>query len=183
MEIFCKSGGENLKKKMETEKSSAAEVMLYTDGACKGNPGPGGWAFILKHRASGKSLEAWGSQPKTTNNQMELRSVIEGLKRLKRSTRVHVVTDSAYLKNGITLWLEGWKSRNWMRKTSQGLKPVKNLELWQELDRLIQRHRVTFEHVKGHAGHPENERCDQLAVQAYKKLLKGKPSNGSRRSA
>jgi len=160
--------------KTNSQKNSKTrpEVTLYSDGACSGNPGPGGWAFILRHEPTGKEMERAGAEPMTTNNRMELRAVIEGLKALKRATRVHVVTDSAYVKNGLETWLPSWKARNWKRKTSGGLKPVKNVELWQELDALIQEHEATFEQVRGHAGHPENERCDELAVQAYKTLIK-----------
>lgn len=146
------------------------EVSLYTDGACSGNPGPGGWAFILKHHPTGKEMEGSGGELKTTNNRMELQAVIEGLRRLKRRTRVHIVTDSAYVKNGITQWMQGWKSRNWRRKTSKGLQSVKNVDLWQELDRLLEQHDYSFEHVRGHSGHFENERCDELAVEACKRV-------------
>lgn len=146
------------------------EVTLYTDGACSGNPGPGGWAFILKHHPTAKEMEASGGESLTTNNRMELQAVIEGLSRLKRRTRVHIVTDSAYVKKGITQWMRGWKSRNWHRKTSRGLQPVKNVDLWKKLDRLLEKHDYTFEHVRGHSGHPENERCDQLAVEACKRV-------------
>jgi ribonuclease HI len=147
------------------------EVVLFTDGACSGNPGPGGWAYILRHIGSGKEKEASGATWETTNNQMELQAIIEGLRKLTRPTRVHIVTDSSYVKNGITQWIHGWKARNWKRKTSSGLKPVKNVEQWKELDRLISRHAASFEQIRGHAGHPENERCDELAVAAYRKLL------------
>lgn len=150
--------------------SEPQEVSLFTDGACSGNPGPGGWAFILKHHPTGKELEGSGGAPLTTNNRMELQAVIEGLSRLKRRTRVHIVTDSAYVKNGITQWMGKWKARNWQRKTSKGLQPVKNVDLWKELDRLLKKHDYTFEHVRGHSGHAENERCDQLAVEACKKV-------------
>lgn len=143
------------------------EVRLFTDGACSGNPGPGGWAYILKHMPTGKTVEESGTEVETTNNRMELRAVIEGLKRLKRRTRVQIITDSAYVKNGITQWIHGWKANNWRRKTSSGYKPVKNVDLWQDLDRLIHAHDAELVKVKGHAGHPENERCDELAVQAY----------------
>jgi ribonuclease HI len=119
---------------------------------------------------SGKVLEKWGAEAHTTNNRMELRAVIEGLKTLKRRARVHVVTDSAYVKNGITQWVRGWKLRGWKRKTATGLAPVKNVELWQELDRLMSLHVLSFEHVRGHSGHVENERCDELAVAAYQGL-------------
>ncbi|MEJ2078411.1 MAG: ribonuclease HI [Acidobacteriota bacterium] len=151
------------------------EVTLYSDGACSGNPGPGGWAFVLRHEPSGKVLESSGAERYTTNNRMELQAVIQGLKALKRPTRVHIVTDSAYVKNGLESWMPAWKARNWKRKTSDGLKPVKNVELWQELDRLLQDHCASFEHVRGHRGHPENERCDELAVAAYKKLMAERP--------
>ena len=153
------------------EKNQAPEVTLYSDGACSGNPGPGGWAFLLRHEPTGRILERSGAERHTTNNRMELRAVIEGLQALKRRTRVHVVTDSAYVKNGVTSWMSGWKARGWKRKTSSGLEPVRNVELWQELDSLSQRHDVTFEHVRGHSGHPENERCDELAVAAYRRLM------------
>ena len=148
-----------------------AEVILYTDGACSGNPGPGGWAFILHHVATGKVLESSGAKMQTTNNQMELQAVIEGLEYLKRPTRVHIVTDSSYLKQGITEWIENWKRRGWKRKTNRGLRPVKNVELWKQLDQLAQTHDVSFELVRGHRGHSENERCDELAVAAYQTLL------------
>ncbi len=150
---------------------SKAEVMLFTDGGCSGNPGPGGWAYILKHVPTGKKSEGFGDSPKTTNNKMELQAVIEGLKRLKKKTSVCVVTDSGYVKDGITKWMKNWKRNNWMRKEKNKFVPVKNVELWQELDELVQKHEVSFEWVKGHAGHPENERCDELAVAAYQKYL------------
>jgi ribonuclease HI len=149
------------------------EVIMYTDGACSGNPGPGGWAFILKHPKSGKVLERSGAEFETTNNRMELRGVVEGLKALKRRIRVHIVTDSAYVKNGITQWVHSWKRNNWRRKTSSGFKPVKNVDLWKELDSLLGFHDSSFEQVRGHSGHPENERCDELAVKAYKELISG----------
>ena len=147
------------------------EVKIYSDGACSGNPGPGGWAFILHHLSSGKVLEISGAASQTTNNQMELQAAIEGLKHLTIPTSVCLVTDSTYLKKGITEWIHNWKRRGWKRKTSNGLKPVKNIEQWMELDRLVLKHEVVFELVKGHSGHPDNERCDELAVQAYKDLL------------
>lgn len=150
------------------------EVVLFTDGACSGNPGPGGWAFILRHVPSGKTMEVSGAHPRTTNNQMELQAVIEGLSRLKRASQVRIVTDSSYVMKGATEWMRGWKARGWKRKTSNGLKPVKNVELWKELDRQLARHDYRFKHVRGHRGHPENERCDKLAVKAYKKFQKRK---------
>ena len=153
------------------ERSTDAEVILYTDGACSRNPGPGGWAFILRHQPTGKTMEVSGSKVQTTNNQMELQALIEGLSSLKRPTRVHVVTDSSYLKQGLTEWIQGWKLRGWKRKTSHGLKPVKNVDQWKQLDELAQNHELSFELVRGHVGHPENERCDELAVNAYQELL------------
>ena len=156
----------------DMEKSAAdAEVIIYTDGGCSGNPGPGGWAFILRHVTSGKTIEKTGATLQTTNNQMELQALIEGLQSLQRPTRVHVVTDSTYLKQGLTEWIQNWKRRGWKRKTSNGLKPVKNVEQWKQLDALTQMHKLSFELVRGHVGHPENERCDELAVNAYKELM------------
>jgi len=147
------------------------EVILYSDGACSGNPGPGGWAFILHHLPTGKMLEKSGAEPDTTNNRMELRAVIEGLSALKRRTRVRVVTDSTYVKNGLTQWMHGWKANGWRRKTGDGYKPLKNVDLWQQIDALLQAHEVELKKVRGHSGHPENERCDELAVAAYKGLM------------
>ena len=148
------------------------EVVLYTDGGCSGNPGPGGWGYVMRHVPTGKEKEGSGAELMTTNNRMELQAVIEGLQALKRPVSVRIITDSAYVKNGMEKWMAGWKSRDWMRKTSSGLQPVKNVELWQKLDHLLAKHCASFEHVKGHSGHPENERCDQLAVSAYLHLLK-----------
>jgi len=125
----------------------------------------------MRHVPSGKEKEGSGAEPETTNNRMELRAVIEGLQALNRPVRVQVVTDSAYVKNGMESWMKDWKARNWMRRTSNGLKPVKNVDLWQKLDKLLQIHDTTLQHVKGHSGHPENERCDRLAVNAYQKLV------------
>ncbi len=152
---------------------SDADIFLYTDGACSGNPGPGGWACILHQKSTGYRKEFFGSEPHTTNNKMELRAVIEGLKRLRKvPTRVHVMTDSNYVRQGITEWIRNWKRNNWKRKTKQGLEPVKNVELWKALDELVNKHDVTLEYVAGHSGHTENECCDELAVQAYQKYLK-----------
>jgi ribonuclease HI len=141
-------------------------VQLFTDGACKGNPGPGGWAFILRHPASGKEKELAGGNPQTTNNQMELQAVIEGLKVLKSQSEVEVITDSSYVAKGSAEWLSGWKKNGWRRREGKAWKPVKNVELWQALDQLLAQHRVRFTWIKGHAGHAENERCDELAVAA-----------------
>jgi ribonuclease HI len=146
-------------------------VRLFTDGACSGNPGPGGWAFILQHPASGTTREASGAELETTNNRMELAGVIEGLASLKRSCKVELVTDSQYVARGIREWLPNWKRQGWQRKEGRGFKPVMNADLWKRLDGLLARHDVRVTHVLGHRGHPENEACDRLAVEAYKELL------------
>lgn len=139
---------------------------LFTDGACSGNPGPGGWAFILRHLPTGKESEGFGGLAETTNNQMELTAVVEGLSRLKRSVSVELFTDSVYVGKGITEWMAGWKRNGWKRKEKSKLVPIKNVELWKQLDLLLQRHNVKYTRVAGHSGHPENERCDALAVAA-----------------
>lgn len=141
-------------------------VQLFTDGACKGNPGPGGWGYILKHPKTGSVREGSGGSALTTNNQMELQAVISGLKVLQRRSDVEVVTDSSYVSKGSAEWLPGWKRNGWRRREGGQWKPVKNVELWQQLDDLLSRHRVKMTWIKGHAGHPENERCDELAVAA-----------------
>ncbi|MFG0264252.1 MAG: ribonuclease HI [Rhodopirellula sp. JB055] len=157
-----------------TESKPAANlkpVELYTDGACSGNPGPGGWAFVLRCPRTLKEIQRSGGQPHTTNNQMELMAVIRGLEALKEPCAVDLYSDSKYVGQGMSSWMAGWKSRGWKRKDGSKLVPVKNVELWQELDRQMQAHRVTYHHVKGHAGHTENELCDQLAVAAYQQYL------------
>ncbi|MFY7856867.1 MAG: ribonuclease HI [Rubrivivax sp.] len=135
-----------------------SEVVIYTDGACKGNPGPGGWGALL--RAGAAERELWGGEPHTTNNRMELLAVIHGLSALTRPCAVTVYTDSEYVKNGITTWIHGWKKRGWL---TADRKPVKNQDLWQRLDQLAAQHRVDWQWVKGHAGDPGNERADALA--------------------
>jgi ribonuclease HI len=146
------------------------EVLLFTDGACSGNPGPGGWAYILRHPESGREVERSGAEAETTNNRMELRAVIEGLQALKRPTHVELFTDSEYVRRGLSEWLPKWKANGWRRREGKSLKPVKNVELWQQLDELVARHTIKFTRVAGHSGHPENDRCDELAVAAYQKL-------------
>ncbi len=142
-------------------------VEIFTDGACKGNPGPGGWGAILR-TAGCPDQEISGGMQDTTNNQMELTAAIEALKSLGATPAdVVLATDSQYLKNGITAWVHNWKRNGW--RTSDK-KPVKNAELWRELDALNQHHNVDWKWVKGHAGHPENERCDQLANEAIEAL-------------
>ncbi|WP_407494169.1 ribonuclease HI [Pseudooceanicola sp. MF1-13] len=140
-----------------------AEYYAFTDGACSGNPGPGGWGVLLQARDGDtvvKERDLSGGEPDTTNNRMELLAAINALEVLGRATDITVVTDSAYVKNGVTSWIHGWKRNNW--KTSNK-KPVKNADLWQRLDEAQARHQVTWKWVKGHAGHPENERADELA--------------------
>lgn len=159
---------------MPVQKNEDIEVILYTDGACSGNPGPGGWAYILHHVPSGKTDEKAGAEWETTNNRMEIQAIIEGLKRLKRPTRVKVITDSKYVVQSMTEWMKNWKKNNWRRRTKNGFEPVKNDELWKELDRLVSIHPTAFEHVYGHAGHAQNERCDEMAVNAYKQLIRSK---------
>ena len=145
-------------------------VRLFTDGACSGNPGPGGWGFILRHPASGKEREGSGGQAQTTNNQMELMAVIEGLRALKSRSQVEVITDSKYVAQGSEEWMPSWKRNGWRRKEGKQFKPVKNVELWQLMDELLGKHEVRFTVVKGHSGHPENERCDVLAVAEAQKF-------------
>ena len=136
-------------------------VEIFTDGACSGNPGPGGWGTILRYREEQRELS--GGEPETTNNRMELMAAIAGLEALKRASKVQITTDSTYVKDGITRWIHGWKKNGW--KTS-AKKPVKNQDLWQRLDAALASHEVEWHWVRGHAGHPENERADALARQA-----------------
>ncbi|HEY9198880.1 MAG TPA: ribonuclease HI [Gammaproteobacteria bacterium] len=142
-----------------------AIVEIYTDGACRGNPGPGGWGAIL--RFNGTEKEIYGGETLTTNNRMELLAAINALEALKRPCRVRLTTDSKYVQQGISEWLPNWKRRNW--KTA-GRQPVKNVDLWQRLDALAEPHSIEWHWVKGHAGHPENERADQLANRAIDEL-------------
>ncbi len=136
-------------------------IEIYTDGACSGNPGPGGWGAILRHGKHEKELS--GGAEETTNNRMELMAAIEALKALKKRSTVDLYTDSTYVKKGIEEWMDGWKARGWKTAVK---KPVKNQDLWQDLDDMMQQHDVTLHWVKGHAGHPDNERADALAVAA-----------------
>ncbi|MBP6095392.1 MAG: ribonuclease HI [Methyloversatilis sp.] len=137
------------------------EVIIYTDGACSGNPGPGGWGALLQCRDNERELS--GGEPATTNNRMELMAVIEALNALKKPVRAVVHTDSQYVQKGISEWIHGWKRKGW--KTASG-SPVKNVDLWQALDSAARVHQVEWKWVKGHAGHPENERVDRLARDA-----------------
>ena len=146
-----------------------SEVEMYTDGACRGNPGPGGWGVLL--RAGKRERELWGGEAETTNNRMELTAAIEGLRALRRDCKVHLYTDSRYVMNGITDWLDNWKKRGW--KTA-ARKPVKNVDLWQALDRECQRHAIEWHWVRGHTGHDGNECADALANRGVDELLAGK---------
>lgn len=140
-------------------------VQIFTDGACKGNPGPGGWGAVLRFRDNEKHL--YGGEPDTTNNRMELLAVIEALRALKRPCQVAITTDSQYVKQGMTSWILGWKRNGW-RTSNKG--PVKNQDLWQALDALVVQHQVQWHWVKGHSGHPENELADQLANRGIRDL-------------
>ncbi len=146
-----------------------AEVTIYTDGACSGNPGPGGWGAILMW--NGKRRELSGGAKQTTNNQMEMTAAIEALEALKRPCTVHLYTDSTYLKTGITEWIHKWKANGWR---TAARKPVKNAELWRRLDALMDKHRVHWHWVKGHAGDTENERADALAREGMAPYLSPK---------
>jgi ribonuclease HI len=142
-------------------------VEIFSDGACRGNPGPGGWGVLL--RAKGVEKELWGGEADTTNNRMELTAVIRALEALKRPSRVRLFTDSQYVQKGISEWIHSWKRRGWLTTDK---KPVKNVDLWRELDALAAKHSIEWHWVKGHAGHPENERADRLAN-------KGIPASGN----
>jgi len=133
-------------------------VILFTDGACSGNPGPGGWGVLLRYGTHEKELS--GSEPATTNNRMEMLAVINGLEALKRPAQVQIYTDSQYVMKGMTEWLAGWKRRGWKTADRQ---PVKNVDLWQRLETALAPHQVEWQWVRGHSGHPDNERVDQLA--------------------
>ena len=152
--MFPHSG--SLKTMMNTEKT----VFLYTDGACKGNPGKGGWGVLMRYGSHEKEL--FGGEAHTTNNRMELTAIIQGLAELKRPCAVVIYTDSQYVKNGMEKWIHGWKKNGWKTAAKQ---PVKNEDLWQQLDQLAAQHQIQWQWVRGHAGHAENERADALANQ------------------
>ncbi|WP_197722054.1 ribonuclease HI [Sulfuriflexus mobilis] len=141
-------------------------VEIFTDGACRGNPGPGGWGALLRYGKEEKTLK--GSERETTNNRMELMAAISALESLKRPCKVDLTTDSKYVMHGITEWMVNWKKRNWKTASRQ---PVKNVDLWQRLDAATQRHAINWHWVKGHNGHVENERADELANQAIEEML------------
>ena len=146
------------------------EVLLYTDGACSGNPGPGGWAFILMHPSTGKKMERSGGEPETTNNRMELQAAIEGLSALKRPARVELFTDSVYVGKGMMEYMPKWKANGWRRKEGTKFVELKNEELWRRLDELLAKHQVKYTRVAGHSGHEENDRVDEMAVAAYQRF-------------
>jgi ribonuclease HI len=148
-----------------------SEVELFTDGACSGNPGPGGWAYILRHRGTQSVKEDSGGEPVSTNNRMELMAVIRGLEALKRPCKVELFTDSVYVGKGLTEWMAGWKRNGWRRREGDKFRPIKNAELWQRLDELLNIHELTYTRVAGHSGHPENDRVDEMAVDAYQQYL------------
>ena len=155
--------------------SSDPDVILYTDGACSGNPGPGGWAVILKKSVTGERETLTGGEVKTTNNRMELTAAIQGLKAVKPGARwrVRLVSDSEYVIKGLSEWIENWIAKGWRR----GKQPVLNVDLWKQLYELSQRFEMSYEHVRGHSGHPENEECDRLAVAAIEAVRRGAPPN------
>ena len=144
-------------------------VTIYTDGACRGNPGPGGWGVVLRHETFEKTLR--GGEMQTTNNRMELTAVIEGLKALREPCEVTITSDSTYVLNGVTKWMEIWKKKGW--KTTSN-KPVKNVDLWKQLDIALGRHQLNWQWVKGHSGHRDNELADQLANTATDEILFGR---------
>ena len=159
---------------MTVAKRTQHDVILFTDGACIGNPGPGGWACILRHVKTGAEKRLAGGDPQTTNNRMELSAVIEGLAALKTAPLgVQVVTDSQYVSRGMTEWLPDWLKNDWRRGPKGKSGPVKNADLWRQLVALCNRHRVDFTYVAGHAGHPENEECDRMAVEAARQAAEG----------
>ncbi len=151
------------------------KVRIFTDGACQGNPGPGGWAAILQY--GDREKEIFGCAPETTNNRMELTAAIEGLRLLKEPCEVEITTDSEYLKNGITNWISKWKRNGWQTAAK---KPVLNQDLWKALDELTSRHRLRWIWTRGHAGHPENSRCDELATRAAREQISNQPARRPR---
>lgn len=148
--------------------AAKSRVNLFTDGACSGNPGPGGWAYLLKDPRTGAEREASGAEAETTNNRMELTAVIEGLRALKGPSAVDIYADSQYVLNGLNEWMDNWKRRGWRTASN---KPVKNEDLWRTLDELRAVHDLRYHWIRGHNEHPENERCDRLAVEARERLV------------
>ena len=155
-------------KEAAPKEKAKSRVEIFTDGACSGNPGPGGWGAVLRYGETEKELS--GGESATTNNRMELMAAIMGLESLRRPCQVTLSTDSTYVKDGITRWINGWKKNGW--KTADK-KPVKNVDLWQRLEAAVAPHRIQWEWVRGHSGHPENERADQLARDAIRAVKEG----------
>ncbi len=154
--------------------ATESTINIFTDGGCRGNPGPGGWGALLQTDNAEK--EIWGGEPETTNNRMELTAVIRALEALKRRVPVQIHTDSQYVHKGINLWIQNWKRNGWRTADK---KPVKNADLWQRLDILSKEHTITWNWVKGHAGHPGNERADQLANRGIDELLANRAHNST----
>jgi ribonuclease HI len=154
------------------------KVQLITDGSCKGNPGPGGWAAILRYGPHRK--EIWGSDPATTNNRMELTAAVKGLEQLLEACDVEIITDSEYVKNGITKWIRGWKRNGWQTAAKQ---PVVNRDLWEALESQVSRHKARWTWTKGHASHRDNNRADKLASDAADRQAKGSRTGTDQRSA
>ena len=152
-------------RRSDPEATGKKIVEIFTDGACSGNPGPGGWGAVLRYGDVEKEMN--GGEPETTNNRMELMAAIMAIEAVKRPCEIHVHTDSEYLRNGITTWIHSWKARNWRTADK---KPVKNVDLWQRLERAIETHDVHWHWVKGHSGHVENERADELARLAIRQM-------------
>jgi len=150
---------------MSAKEASPKIVEIFTDGACSGNPGPGGWGAVLRYGAIEKEMN--GGEPRTTNNRMELMAAIRAIEAVKRPCKIHLHTDSEYLRQGITTWIHSWKARNWRTADK---KPVKNVDLWQRLEAAIETHDVQWHWVKGHSGHVENERADELARLAIRQM-------------
>lgn len=152
-------------KFFEMSSTQKKVIEIFTDGACRGNPGPGGWGVLLRYQDQEKEL--WGGVPLTTNNRMELTAAIQGLSALRRNIPVHIYTDSQYVKKGITEWIRGWRQKGWRNAVN---KPIKNCDLWQKLDALNEEYQVTWHWIRGHQGHPDNERADQLANRGIEEL-------------
>jgi ribonuclease HI len=169
MDLFVYDDNEPL---FPTASDGLPQVMLYTDGACSGNPGPGGWAFILQYPDSDNELVASGGEPETTNNRMELTAVVRGLEALEQRSAVEVLTDSVYVGKGLSEWMPKWKANGWRRREGKAWKEVKNEDLWRQLDALLAQHAIRYTRVAGHSGHCENDRCDVLAVAAYQPFLR-----------
>ena len=158
----------------QAQTDTRPHIVLFTDGSCSGNPGPGGWAFILRDNSTGREIHVADGEARTTNNRMELLGVIKGLERLKEPCRVDLYSDSQYVVFGLKSWMDDWKAKGWKRSRRS---PVKNLELWKQLDELRHRHEINPIWIRGHSDHPENQRCDQLAVEAARRVKQGEAAD------